>query len=71
MEEEDKIRLTELCDGYINGNISWAKIEAKSFDHYDIAQELIDTFGYSKNKAFLTASHMLGSDCWQAALDAK
>jgi hypothetical protein len=62
--------VTELIEGYINGNLSWAKREAKQFEQGEISLALMDEFGYSGRKAMLTAAHMKGEDCWQEACDA-
>ena len=63
--------LQDLCETYINGNITDAKRQAKHFDQYEIEECLVTDFGYSDRKARLTAAHMNGADCWQEACDAK
>lgn len=60
-----------LIETYINGNIKDAKIAAMTKPEAAIFQSLMDDFNYSERKARLTASHIKGSDCWQAACDAK
>ena len=63
--------LQNLCQTYINGNISDAKKRAKRFDQDEIEECLVVDFGYSEHKARLTAAHIKGADCWQEACDAK
>lgn len=55
---------------YINGNITTAKKQAKRIPMEDIRQAFMD-YGYSEVKATLTAAHIKGADCWQAACDAE
>lgn len=59
-----------MIESYINGNISQAKQAAKRFSESRISTALVEDFGYSERKARLTAAHMKGEDCWQAACDA-
>ena len=62
----------ELCETYINGNVSLAKSIARGFPAARIASCLVERFGYSERKARLTAEHMRGnSEVWQAACDAE
>ena len=61
----------ELCETYINGNITDAKASAKRKSQFEIEACLINDFGYSEHKARLTAYHMKGRDCWQDACNAK
>ena len=65
--------LTNIVDNYINGNITEAKkIAAKAGASFNSLRDvLIHDYGYSENKATLTASHMKGADCWQQACDAE
>ena len=61
----------ELCETYINGNITDAKRCSRSWSESRISACLIDDYGYSERKARLTAAHTKGADCWQDACDAK
>lgn len=63
--------ILELCESYINGNISAAKATCRRFSVNRIALCLVERFGYSERKARLTAEHMRGADCWQEACDAR
>lgn len=58
-----------MIENYINGNIATAKKQARRFPVWEIRDALIDR-GYSLKKATLTADHLKGRDCWQAACDA-
>lgn len=61
----------DLCELYINGNISDAKKIARRFASARIQMCLVERFGYSERKARLTTEHMRGADCWQEACDAE
>jgi len=59
-----------LIENYINGNISTARKQAKRFSGLKIQEALIEDYGYSQKKAFLTAKHLKTGEGWQAACDA-
>lgn len=64
--------IEEVIESYINGNISWAKKEAKkNYTTHELSEAFQDYAGYSKTKALLSAMHLTGQDCWQEACDAE
>jgi len=63
--------MNTLIQNYVNGNLATAKRQAKRFAAWRIREAFVESFGYSLNKATLTADWLKGRDCWQAACDAE
>jgi len=59
-----------MINNYINGNLTEAKAQAKKYTLARIRSELIDAYGYSDNKAQLTANYLKTGEGYQAACDA-
>lgn len=59
-----------MIENYINGNLSTARKQAKRFSHKAIREALMD-YGYSTNKATLTADWLKTGEGFQAACDAE
>ena len=62
-------KVERILQIYIIGNITDAKKQAKRIPMEEIRQAFME-YGYSEVKATLTAAHIKGVDCWQAACDA-
>ena len=61
----------QACEQYINGNIKDAKRLLRNTDGLKIAEIFSNVFGYSMNKALLTAGHIKGLNSFQSACDAE
>ena len=57
--------MKRLIENYINGNLDDAKRLAKRFSYWKIRCALVDDYGYSIEKAALTADYLKGADCWK------
>ena len=62
--------MRNMIENYLNGNISDARRLAKRFKFMDIRTALIEQWGFSENKATLTANHIKTGERWQEACDA-
>jgi hypothetical protein len=69
--EEEPTDLELLIGNFINGNLSIAREQAKRFTLKEIRDALIDEYGYSQNKAFLTAHYLNEGEGFQSACDAE
>ena len=63
--------MNTTLNNYINGNIKDARRRARRFTQFDIAKALCSGYGYSMEKALLTALHIKTGQAWQKACDAK
>lgn len=59
-----------MLENFINGNLTDAKRQAKRFSHSAIRNALMDDYGYSANKAALTADYLKTGTGFQSACDA-
>lgn len=62
--------MNTMLDNFINGNISTARTQAKRFSGLAIMRTLRDEYGWSQNKAELTAHFLKTGEGWQACCDA-
>jgi hypothetical protein len=69
--EEEPTDLELLIGNFINGNLSIALEQSKRFTLKDIRDALVDEYGYSQNKAFLTAHYLKEGVGFQSACDAE
>ena len=69
--EEEPTDLELLIGNFINGNLSIAREQAKRFTLKNIRDALIEEYGYSQNKAFLTAHYLKEGVGFQSACDAE
>jgi len=65
------MKLENIIENYINGNITTARKAAKRISQTTIYQCLRNDFGYSEVKAHWTALHIKTGEGWQEACDAK
>lgn len=63
--------MNTMIDNFINGNITIARKQAKRFGGERIASALVEDYGFSENKARLTALFLKTGEGWQACCDAK
>jgi len=70
-DQEAMNKAIKCCENYLNGNIGDARHQAKRLDGLEIRKCFVEVFGYSENKAVLTAEYLKGRDCWQEACDAE
>ena len=59
-----------LLENFTNGNLTTARKQAKRFSHAAIRSALVEDYGYSLNKAALTADYLKTGTGFQAACDA-
>ena len=59
-----------MLENFINGNLSAARKSARRFSHAAIRAALMEEYGYSLNKAALTADWLKTGENFQAACDA-
>ena len=69
--EEETTDLELLIGNFINGNLSHAREQSKKFTLKEIRDALIEDYGYSQNKAFLTAHYLKEGVGFQSACDAE
>jgi hypothetical protein len=69
--EEEPTDLELLIGNFINGNLSHAREQSKKFTLKEIRDALIEDYGYSQNKAFLTAHYLKEGVGFQSACDAE
>ena len=62
--------MNRMLDNFINGNLTDAKEQAKRFGIRRIVDALREDYGYSQNKAFMTACYLKGQATFQEACDA-
>ena len=62
--------MKSLIENYINGNLSDARYMARNYTLARIRSELIDSLGYTFEKAQLTAEYLKTGEGYQAACDA-
>jgi hypothetical protein len=60
-----------MLDNFINGNLTTAKRQAKRFPFKRIYAALMEHYGYSSNKAALTAQFLKGKIDFHTACDAQ
>lgn len=60
----------KMINNYVNGNLTEAKAQAKKYTVARIREELIDSLGYTFEKAQLTAEYLKTGEGYQAACDA-
>lgn len=60
-----------LLENFINGNLTTARKQAKRFSHVAIRTALVEDYGFSLNKAALTADYLKTGTGLQAACDAE
>ena len=63
--------MTTMIDNYINGNLADAREQAKRFKAPAIRETLTEDYGYSFEKATLTAEYLKSGEGYQAACDAE
>lgn len=62
----------QIClDNFINGNLTTAKEQAKRFSALKLIRALIEGYGYSLNKANMTAFYLKGEVSFQEACHTK
>jgi hypothetical protein len=59
-----------LINNFVNGNNTIAKKQAKRFAAWRIREALMESAGWTANRAALAADWLKGRDCWQAYCDA-
>ena len=63
--------MNTMLENFINGNLATARKQAKRRSFSAIRAALMADYGYSAEKAALTAAYLKGNrDAWQAACDA-
>lgn len=60
-----------MLENFINGNLTAARKSAKRFSHAAIRSALREEYGFSPNKAALTADWLKTGNDFQAACDAE
>jgi hypothetical protein len=60
-----------MLENFINGNLTTARKSARRFPHAAIRAALVEDYGYSLNKAALTADYLKTGTGFQAACDAE
>ncbi len=63
--------MNELIENMINGNLITATKQAEAFELSEIRTALVNEYGYSMNKAILTAYWLKTGECWQESCDAE
>ncbi len=63
--------MNELIENIINGNLRDARKQAEAFELSEIRTALVDEYGYSVNKAILTAYWLKTGEGWQESCDAE
>lgn len=60
-----------MIENYINGNLTVARKQAKKFTMFAIYKAMMANYGYSRNKATVTAYWLKTGKGWQESCDAK
>ena len=62
--------MKSLINNLVNGNLSDAKAQAKRYNLFEIAANVRDSLGYSRNKSIMAAAYLKGRATFQAYCDA-
>ena len=63
--------MNSMIENFVNGNLNTARKSARRFSHAAIRAALVEDYGYSLNKAALTADWLKTGTGFQAACDAE